>query len=265
MTNGHYKASVTLMSDLTSAYILHVRPFRDTSVIVELFDEQGGRFSVIARGVKNKKSPLRGIIQPFNKLLVQCHGRNELKKLIHAEMAGAALNLTGHALYCGFYLNELLMRLLTRFDAHPALFALYDAFLVKLKAATSNPDLEASLRGFEWQLLQELGYGFSLEYDGMSDEHILSEGVYAFQADQGFILCHDIRENTPGLQLRKNQFPGHAIVAWSRLGWGETQYRQDAKRLMRLALAPHLGDKPLASRELFRRHYSAEQIKDTTI
>lgn len=247
------------MSDLSSAYILHVRPFRDTSVIVELFDEQGGRFSAIARGAKNKKSPLRGIIQPFNKLLIQCHGRHELKKLIHAENAAAALHLTGNALYCGFYLNELLMRLLTRYDAQPTLFSLYDAFLLQLKTAANNADLENLLRNFEWQLLNELGYGFSLEYDGTSEDHISPEGIYTFLADQGFTLNHKIGEGVAAPSLGKNQFSGHAIVSWSRIGWGEPQYRQDAKRLMRLALAPHLGDKPLSSRELFRRRYSVKQ------
>ena len=226
---------------LQPAYVLHQRAWRDSSAIVELFTPEHGRVGVVARGVKRPRSPWRGLLQPFQPLLVAWQGGGELKTLSNAEPQGMALALPPSALASGFYLNELLMRLLARFDAQFTLFGCYDASLRALAAVDDASDLETVLRHFECDLLEALGYGLALERDA-AGKALDSEGRYDYQIEHG---ARPLQGEAEGIVLH-----GATLLALHRRRLSGERERREAKRLLRAVLARYLGPKPLASRQL---------------
>lgn len=229
---------------LQPAYILHSRPYRDSSLILETFTAEHGRISLIAKGARRraKGGSSAALLQAFTPLLLSFSGRSEMKTLTQVESAGAPMALRAQQLYSAMYVNELLMRLLHRHDPHPRLFAAYGKTLQDLVAA---PAFEPVLRCFELGLLDELGYGFSLEYEGLSGEPIDAQHWYRFHPDHGLV------EVAPGADPSQPAFKGGDLLAMAR-GEFAGEARLAARRLLRLALALYLGDTPLKSRELFR-------------
>lgn len=223
------------MNHTDQAYILHIRAYRETSQLVSLFTRSHGRFTAVARGRAKKTSPR----QPFSNLQITWTGKSELKTLVAAEPLSSCF-LKGSHLYVGFYLNELLMRLMHDQDPHEEI---YDHYGLLLKSLDTSMDVEPQLRQFEFHLLHALGYGFSLEYDAEIGEPLRSDAAYAFVPDQGFMLASSgdkaIYEGEQLLQIARGEFDAPGV-------------RLAAKRLMRMAFAPHLGGRPLHSRELFR-------------
>lgn len=242
MTTGHCAHWATEMSDRTAgdrAWVLHRRPYRNTSLIVEFLTATGGRLAAVARS--GRKQPH---LQPFQPLTVFVGGRGELRSLKNAEPAGSAMTLKGEALYCGLYLNELLVRMLHRDDPQPGLADEYEQALARLRADDWPRDLV--LRQFEQSLLQMLGYGLSLEQD--------VQGV-PIDAGQHYRLIPD-----EGLLADSNgRYPGAGLLALAQGDWQHEDSRRLARDLMREALAPHLGDKPLISRQLFRQAGAGKQ------
>lgn len=173
-------------------------------------------------------------------LEVEFRGRGELKNVGRMESAGVATWMTGEALFSGMYLNELLIRLLPAEDPHPAVFEHYAATLLAL--ALGRP-LEPLLRSFEWRLLDDLGYGFAMDAD-INGEPLAIDGMYRLQVDAGLERVYLLQ---PGL------FQGAELLAMSEADWSVPGALSAAKRLMRQALAVHLGGRPLVSRELFRK------------
>lgn len=228
---------------LVSAFVLHRRRYRENSLLLELFTLPHGRLPVIARGAAAARSRRRGLLQPFVPLLVRWRGRGEVVTLDRAEADGAPRLLQGRALFSAFYLNELLMRLLPRQDAAPALFHLYRETLARL----DEPHLETSLRHFELRLLQELGYGIDLgrTVDG---EPVRSTGRYRVLPQAGLVPAEGSAQGVSGTTLL-------ALACGESPLTGEQQ--REARQLLRSLLAPHLGDRPLKSRELFRTMQSA--------
>lgn len=232
---------------LQQAYVLHTRAYRDSSLLVELFSREHGRVSMVAKGVKGgarRKSGSAGqaaLLQPFVPLWCSWSGRSGLKTSTGCEPRGPATALVGRRLYCGLYINELLSRLLHHYDAHEALYDLYEDSLQRL---AQEPELDILLRRFEFRLLEELGYGFELTLEGLNGVPVTETGWYVFHQEHG-LMAVDAR---PGADMPS--FSGADLLAISR---GEfcAGVRKTAKRLMRQALAAHLGDKPLKSRELF--------------
>ncbi len=216
--------------DATAAYVLHTRPYRETSLLVDLLTLEHGRVSVVARGARKPGSRLRASLQPFQLLQVGWQGRTELKNLRSAEATEVGAMLQGKALLCGLYLNELLQRLLGPLDPHPRLFVLFRYALNELKLAT---DIEGALRTFERQLLEQLG--FALDCSG-----VVAAGRYDWRPETGL---------QPSLTERG--FPGMHLLAIEQDCYDDPAVRRTAKRLMRVRLAALLGDKPLHSRELF--------------
>src|SRR5690606_35883758 len=151
--------------ELQPAFILHVRPYRDTSLLVDFFTPTCGRVSAVARGMRQRKSTARVLLNPFTRLLISLQGKSELKLLTAVESDNRFFNLQGEQLYSGFYLNELLMRSLPVLDAHEQLFGFYEQSLMALQA---GQDLEPVLRSFELELLAELGYGVDFEQDALT-------------------------------------------------------------------------------------------------
>ena len=231
--------------ELQAAYILHSRPYRDSSLIAELLTLEHGRISVVVRGVKGsgKAAQLkRSLLQPFIPLLASWQGKSDLKTLIHIEANGTPLSLQGRDLFSALYINELLTRLLPQSVAQPELFQLYQWALASLPPTEF---IDVVLRRFELQLLECLGYGLVLSGELESGAPIEAEAIYRFYPDQGFR-----RENVDSLS-RPQQFSGADLLALAENDFSP-RVRQAAKRLCRLALKPHLGSKPLKSRDLFK-------------
>ncbi len=225
---------------LCPAYLLHRRAYSNHSLLVECFTPDAGRFPAVARGVKVGKRGKAGLLQPFSPLLIRWSGRGEVKNLNGFEAAGPPLMLAGKRLYCGFYLNELLMRLLQRSDPHPSLFSRYAVTLSRL--ATEHP-LEPTLRQFEFQLLDELGYRLVLDRNVDDDSPLIAEHRYQYTLDRGPVPGH---EGDPCL------IRGSTLLALHEERVLDPGQLAEARQLSRYVLAYYLGDRPLKSRELFR-------------
>ncbi|MBC9249950.1 DNA repair protein RecO [Pseudomonas alcaligenes] len=215
-------------------YVLHSRAYRESSALVDLLTPQG-RMRAVLRGARGKAGTLA---RPFIPLEVELRGRGELKTVARLEAGGVPNLLSGAALFSGLYLNELLIRLLPAEDPHPALF---EHYALSLQALAANPPLEPLLRAFEWRLLDELGYGFALDCD-LTGAPVLSSGLYRLLPEAGLEAVEQLQ---PGL------FQGADLLAMAQADWASPGALAAAKRLMRQALAPHLGGRPLVSRELF--------------
>lgn len=219
------------MSDsLVAAYILHLRPFRDQRQLAEVFTAAGGRQGAVIRRSRRRAGP-----QPFHPLWLACGGRGELLSVRRWESRGAAVWLGERALLSGLYLNELLCRLLHRDEPQPALYAAYERSVAELAA---GGDLEWILRRFELLLLEELGFGIDFAIDA-TGAPLEAGRRYRFQADAG-LLATTGAEGVPGADLL-DFVRGH-------MGEGP---RRALKQVCRQALAPHLGARPLLSRQLF--------------
>lgn len=230
-----------MQAELEPAYILHTRPYRDTSMLVDFLTPQFGRFTAVARGVRSRKTPKRNLLNPFTCLLISFQGKADLKLLTHFEAGSASFNLIEKYLYSGFYLNELLVRLLPALDAHKDIFYFYQE---ALKCLSGRQDIETVLRKFEICLLASLGYAIDFQADAQSGLAITGEQFYCLDVQQGFFLAD---ANTP----LSYQIYGEHILAIAGQNYQEIAVRQTAKRITRLLLKPLLGSKPLVSRELF--------------
>jgi len=226
---------------LQPSYVLHTRSYRDTSLLLEIFSRDHGRMSAVARSARGPKSRFKGILQQFVPLLLSWQGRTELMNLSGAEGNGMPHCLTGEALLCGIYLNELLMRLLHRHDAHPGLFTAYQQALVGLQ---QNQQQQVTLRLFEKRLLLELGYALQLDRITSTGATILPDKNYYFDPVLGLSPC-------TSMSTKSNIFAGESLLALHYEEFTKPDYLRDAKRLLRAAITSLLDNKPLKSRELF--------------
>lgn len=230
---------------LQQAFILHRRAYRETSFLLECFSKDYGRLSLIARGARQSKHGLGGLLQAFTPLLLSWSGKTELMYLSHAEFntqAGFSKVLTGKSMFAGLYLNELLVRLLPRFDPAPNLFISYERTLSALHSEVIDQKI---LRTFELHLLEELGYGLFPKSDALLESTFLAKQYYCFIPERGLVLTQ--ADSCPKERL----FLGEDLLAFARGIWHEEHILQEAKRLTRLALSFLLGNEPLQSRKLF--------------
>lgn len=228
--------------DNQAVYVLHTYPFKETSLVVELFTHGFGRVATTAKGARRPRSAMRGMLQSFQPLIATWSGKLELKTLHSLDWAGGLLLLKGEALMCGFYLNELLLRLLPREDSHSTLFEYYS---ITLKTLAISQDLATTLRRFELKLLQELGYAIPLQND-VSDAPILDEASYRYEAESGAMRV-SLQINSP---LNGVQLSGKTLIDMANDDYSNVQTQQQSKQLMRYLLAHYLGDKPLHTRQL---------------
>lgn len=233
--------------ELQDAFVLHTRPWRETSMLVDVFTRNHGKLGLCARGVRSKKSLNNSLLQPLTPLLLCWKGRGELPLLTVIEPAAQAIKLSGNALYCAFYMNELLVRLLHRHDPHSELFEIYHK---TLKALVDVIEVEAILRQFELKLLLSLGYGLPLQSD-INGHKFTDSNTYLFHQDGYFQQILDNHEAT-----NPRVFDGKDLISIAENNWQNSNTLKAAKRLLRLSLIPLLGDKPLQSRKLFRRKIS---------
>jgi DNA repair protein RecO (recombination protein O) len=224
-------------------FILHTYPFKETSVVAEVFTRSHGRTALIARGARRPTSALRGLMQPFTPLLLSWFGKSELKTLHAAEWQGGLTAPKGRALMCGFYLNELLLRLLARGDAHELLYDRYADTLDQLAGEARGIDYERILRHFEKNLLSEIGYGATFDVDADSGMPIEAGVRYVFQPERG--------------ALRASGQPGCPVSGQTLIDLAAGRFEQpatlvEAKTLMRTLINHTLGAKPLYTRQLLR-------------
>lgn len=224
------------------AFVLHSRPYSETSLLVEAFSEGHGRVSLLAKGARARRSPLKGILQPFTPLLVRWSGRSAVKTLRNAEAVSLALPLSSVALYSALYVNELLIRVLEPEVAYPALFFDYLHCIQALAGVEGST--EAPLRRFELALLEQLGYGFDFLHCAGSGEPVSATMTYRYREGKGFIAS---------VVQDANTFTGRDLLALAERRFPDRATLNAAKRFTRLALKPRLGGRPLKSRELFRQ------------
>lgn len=248
MMNGHSEVSATPINEgttakgsappsLDEAIVLHTRAYRETSYLVDLLTRERGRLRLLAKGVRRGRNP-SGDLSPFSRIRYTMGGRGELRLLTSAEGVSGWLRLEGEGLYCGFYVAELLMRLLPLEDAHPEL---YEEILWVIQQLGQGVRPERLLRRFERALLEELGYGLSLWEDTLGDP-IEATALYHYHPEQGAQRVNDAQGG----------IPGSALIA---LATGEFEDERDllfAKKLMRGILDRQLEGRPLKSRELFQ-------------
>jgi DNA repair protein RecO (recombination protein O) len=218
-------------------YVLHTYPYKESSLIVEAFTRRFGRVAILARGARRPRSAMRGVLLSFHPLQISWSASAELGNLTGVEWAGALQPLAGRALMCGFYLNELLLRLLPRDDAHEALFDCYAQALAELSRA---PSYAATLRAFEKRLLAELGYAPLLEHDA-ADKPIDPERLYVYEPDRGPV---PVNGSPPDALVVK----GRTLLDVARDDYGHADTRDEARHLMRALIGQRLHGQVLHTR-----------------
>ncbi|WP_347253187.1 DNA repair protein RecO [Leminorella grimontii] len=224
------------------AFVLHGRPYSETSLMLDLFTESHGRIKALAKGARGRRSQLKGCLQPFTPLLVRWGGKGGVKTLRGAEAVSLALPLSGITLYSGLYVNEVLSRVLEDETPYSSLFFDYLACIQQLAGESGSP--ERVLRRFELALLGHLGYGIDFLHCAGSGEPVSETMTYRYREEKGFIASLVIDHHT---------FTGRDLVALSNREFPDDETLRSAKRFTRMALKPYLGGKSLKSRELFRQ------------
>ncbi|STC85261.1 Recombination protein O [Edwardsiella hoshinae] len=224
------------------AFVLHARPYSETSLMLDTFTEGQGRVRLLAKGARSRRSQLKGALQPFTPLLMRWGGKGEVKTLRSAEAVSLALPLSGITLYSGLYVNELLARVLEQETCYSALFFDYLHCIQQLAGHNGSP--EPVLRRFELALLAQLGYGIDFLHCAGSGEPVVDSMTYRYREEKGFIAS---------LVVDQQSFTGRDLKALASREFPNVATLRAAKRFTRLALKPYLGGKPLKSRELFRQ------------
>ncbi|HSC96432.1 MAG TPA: DNA repair protein RecO [Burkholderiales bacterium] len=228
--------------DAQPGFVLHSYPYRESSLIVEAITRDHGRMALMARGARRPKSALRGILLSFQPLLLSWSGRSELRTLTRAEWRGAYRPLKGQALICGFYLNELLLKLTARDDPHEQLFQAYQETLAALGEGGEPSPV---LRRFEMSLLRELGYAVILDRDVERDEPVARERDYVYVVERGPVRAAGAQRN--GVELS-----GQTLLDMQSGVFTSAATQQQSKLLMRTLINHCLGNQALHTRQLLR-------------
>jgi len=221
------------------AFVLHSYPYKETSLIVDVFSRDYGRVALVAKGAKRPHSKLRAVLQTFQPLTVSWSGKAEVRTLTSAEWIGGLLPLEKSALLCGFYLNELLVKLLARDDAHPALF---DHYIATLNQLAHDEPAPIVLRKFERALLKETGVGGNLSMCTATGTVVEPDQVYVVDPERGPRPAHPA-DNTPRVH-------GKTLLDMEREDYADSTTQVQSKFLMRFLLAHHLGGTPLNTRQI---------------
>lgn len=223
-----------------TAFVLHTYPYRETSLIVELLSRESGRLAVVARGAKRPRSVLRGMLLPFQPLALSWFGKSELRTLKSAEWQGGQPLLSGAALICGFYLNELLLRLTARDDPHVALF---DQYSQSLQALATTADYAPVLRRFEKAFLEALGYALPLSRDINTGDAIQTNKQYYYIVERG-----------PTFAAGRNTIAvtGKTLLDLAADCYDDPTSLRESKLLLRTVINHYLGDAPIYTRQILR-------------
>ncbi len=221
------------------AWLLHHRPFRDTSKILDIISRDYGRLSLVARGSRTANSKLKGYLRPFLPLQMSWFIRSDLGTLTGAEMNGSPISLSGDALLSAYYINELLLNLLHKHDPQADIFAAYQK---TIEALNRHSDVAAVLRRFEMELLRLLGYGLNLDHDTQSDAELDANRSYEYRIELGPVAV----TGGEGPMI----FTGTELIAIREQAFSEPQVLKNANRLLRQVIAWHLNGKELKSRKV---------------
>jgi DNA repair protein RecO (recombination protein O) len=240
-----------LTRELFLAFVLHRREYGNTSLLLEVFGAGQGRFAAISKGARRSRRTASALLQPFQPLWLAMTGRGEVRTLTAVEEAGAPIPLQRAALLAGFYLNELLLRMLARYDPHDPLFVFYQSTLSRL---AEDDDLENHLRRFERRLLAELGYGLMLDRVVDDGAPVTTEAGYVYERERGPRYPSDL--------VYGPRISGATLLALADDKPLVGDQRREARTLFRYVLEPHLGARPLKSRELYRRWFATDPIHE---
>jgi len=221
------------------AFVLHSYPYKETSLIVDLFTRDHGRIAVVAKGAKRPFSKLRGVLQTFQPLSVSWSGKSELRTLIDAEWVGGMLPIERTALLCGFYLNELLVKLLARDDPHRALF---DHYISTLNELAHDEPAQIALRKFERALLKETGVAADLKRSTTTRNLVEAARDYVVDPEKGAREAR-VSDVWPVVS-------GKTLLDMEREDYADPATQAQSKQLMRFLLAHHLGGVPLNTRQI---------------
>jgi DNA repair protein RecO (recombination protein O) len=242
--------------DNEPGFILHAYPYRETSLIVEAFTAEHGRVGLVARGAKRPRSELRGLLQAFQPLTLAWAGAGELKTLVRAEWRGGLPLPGGSALLCGFYLNELLLKLVPREDPHPSLFTEYEDALRALSSQATPAAQAARLRRFELRLLAELGYALALTREAGTGAPVQPDERYHYAFDRG----PQRHAAEPG--VRWPVVRGAALLALAEERYPDAETAGEAKRLMRTVLGHYLEERRIFSRRVVQDLQALDDERD---
>ena len=230
------------------AFLLHRRPYTESSVLIDLFSRHHGRMVLIAKGARKLKSRWRGSLLPFQSLIAAWSGRGEVKTVTGIEGEGPSCVLRGKALYCGYYMNELVLRLLHRFDPHEDVF---DNYANALALLSTEEDQERVLRIFEKQLLRDLGYGMHLVRDADRGNPIDPGERYRYRPDAGPLQYSDTDHR--GVSVH-----GATLLALEEEVEFDERTRRESKRLIRSVLDYHLDGQTLRTRIVYGQMFPPE-------
>jgi DNA repair protein RecO (recombination protein O) len=224
------------------AYVLHLHPFSETSLVVDVFTRDHGRVPLLARGARRPRSAMRGLLMSFQPLELGWFGGGEVKTLAKAEWLGGMPLLGGRCLLLAYYLNELLLKMLPREDSHTALF---DAYAAALRALAAGGADAPELRRFEKTLLKELGYGLTLDREMETGQPVTAQGQYTYLIERGPVATVGVPQSlAPSLC-------GKTLLDMAADDYSDPRTRLESRQLMRQLIAHHLGGKPLQSRRVF--------------
>src|SRR5688572_26036207 len=224
-------------ADHEPGYVLHTYPYKETSLIVETFTRKFGRVGLLARGARRPRSAMRGMLLAFHPLRLSWSASAELGTLMSAEWGGGRASLSGIGLMCGFYINELLLRLLPRDDPHEALFDAYEGALARLAAGDAQA---AVLRGFERRMLAELGYAPVLDRDAANGARIEATKHYAYEAERGPVETRRAGGDSV--------ISGRTLLDMAADNYDNSRTREEARQLMRALITERLGGQTLHTR-----------------
>lgn len=241
------RASTAFSSD---GFVLHSYPYKETSLIVEAFTRSHGRVAMVAKGAK-RGGGSKYALGAFQPISVEWFGRADMKTLRTADHQRIYPQLRGAALMAGFYLNELILKLVQKDDPHEGLF---DAYALAIESlAQLSPvvarDLEATLRGFELTLLEELGYGLTLTHEADSDTQIDPTATYHYALERGPVRIDDASAQRAA---ELGALAGRTLLALAQRELSDATVLVQAKQLMRRVISHHLGEKSLHTRLLVR-------------
>ena len=223
-------------------FVLHTHPYRETSLIVEMFSREHGRLALVAKGARRPMSALRGVLLAYQPLLVDWSGGGEVKTLVRAEWQGGQPMLAGRALLCGFYLNELLIRFLPREDPHPELFERYAQVIARLPRTRT---FEPLLRGFELGLLEQMGYAVLLDQEAEGGAPVEAARDYRYIIEQGPVAADRGDEHQPLVS-------GQTLLDMAEGRFESSRTLSQSKTLLRHLIAHQLGGQALQSRRMFK-------------
>ena len=236
------------------AYVLHTRPWSETSLLVDVFTREHGRFRLLAKGARRQKTGQRALLQPFQPLIISWTARRSLGTLTGVEMRMNFPRLRAQHLASAYYMSELLFKFLHAYDAHESLFEAYDEAIEQL-CETQEP--ESVLRSFECSLLSEVGYGLQLEHDAGSLEPIDLNARYYYYPEKGPIEVreHDSQE---GLTIS-----GRTLQALSNKLFDNHQVQKESKQLLRMLLTRQLRGREFNTRSVYTQMLKSQSGKGT--